>query len=360
MDEVPRQALGAYRDAAGLALRLAATGTAGSTRPPDWSTTFAVAALERLGPLAWQRASAVIADAPPAVRDAWRREAGATRVRNLIHLEQMAAISARCRRLGVAPVWLKGLPLGAMLHGDPLVRPSADLDVFVAPADALAAQEVLREAGWTMLQPSSTGDSAWRLETGGHELWLETHVSLADWRLPHLRFDPPAARTVVLSGTPFDAFGGDQLAAYLAVNLAKHWHSPLLWWLEMERYWTSLAPEDRDRAAAAALRAGARRYLRWALRGVAAIARATAGNDAALAAVGVHRSGRRLVHPSVRHLRLADGWRDRWRALRPWLGAAREALDPSRARRRLGVLRRLIAGVAVRRRPPDAARERAT
>jgi hypothetical protein len=91
------------------------------------------------------------------------------------------------------------------------------------------------------------------------------------------------------------------------VQLAKHAASPLLWFVDLATLWQTLAANGRARALDSARRAGAARYLVWALAIVERLPAAAAGDVGALRALGVDRDGTiRRGHNALRVASLAD------------------------------------------------------
>lgn len=68
---------------------------------------------------------------------------------SLMLRQEAASAAGRClQAAGIDYVLFKGILLGELLYGDPLLRPSADVDVLFAEVDRPAAHEALRAAGF--------------------------------------------------------------------------------------------------------------------------------------------------------------------------------------------------------------------
>src|SRR4249920_371078 len=120
------------RDALAVALRLAF----GKPRPgdahADWSLVLDAASRELLTALAWNRSGLFIRrHAGLDLATTWRRAALAAQVRGERQLELVREAMSTLDGAGVDAVVLKGLPLGLRLYGDPFVRCSADIDLYV-------------------------------------------------------------------------------------------------------------------------------------------------------------------------------------------------------------------------------------
>lgn len=294
-------------DAAALstaALRLAVGDGAAATEVRDWGALFALARRERLAALGWARSGAAIrAAADDATVALWRSLwAGAVR-RSERLLAACGEVSAVLASRGVPVVLLKGVPLADRLYGDVSVRCSDDVDCFVGRADRASAGRALRAAGWTSVLGGEPDDETYESPDG--EVRLEVHSTLVGDRLDHLPVGAPASERRRVGSSEVDVHGGPLVPAYLAAHMATHFAPPLLWWLDLYSYWSSLSAEERSEARGAAARAGLGGYLRWGLRGARAVEAALGGDARALRAVGVREAGRRDVHQIWRHLRLA-------------------------------------------------------
>ncbi|HRZ75856.1 MAG TPA: nucleotidyltransferase family protein [Bacteroidales bacterium] len=86
------------------------------------------------------------------------------------------------RGAGIEVMLLKGAALGPLWYGDAGVRPMADLDVMVCPADACRALDLLKEAGWTPEEPGAVeynlryGRAMGLRDAEGWELDLHWHA----------------------------------------------------------------------------------------------------------------------------------------------------------------------------------------
>lgn len=313
----PRLAAQALRLAAGtpeMARRTAAD-------VADWEDLLLLAAFERLAPLAWARSSdAIAAHAPAAIVERWRRLHEHAVVDSLRQLRAMALVNEALAGARVAPVWLKGLPLAQRLYGDFAVRHSSDIDVFVPRAELGRAESVLESLGWTVRESLPSGERLWgHVSPSGDRVWLETHPALADWRMPHLRLPDPSASPVWVGGAVLLAHDPAGSAVHLALQVAKHRYVPLAWWLDAIESWNRLTGDERTAARMLAAAGGARRYLERVERHARHFAEMQAGADDAMRRFGFTGRGRRVFHPALLHLALADGWRARAVAASAWL-----------------------------------------
>jgi hypothetical protein len=302
---------------------------------------------ELLAVLAWHRSGRFIrlhADAETVA--AWRRAALAAEVRGARQLSLVGEVTRMLGEIGVDTVVLKGLPLGARLYGDPFVRCSADIDLFVPASQRSRAAGTLAAAGWARTDGMAPWHESWSIVRGGVEYHLELHSLLVSDHLAHVGAPEAAARRVRLGGVELDAHDGDFVAPYLAVHLATHQLPPLLWLVDFASLWTSLSIRQRLAAEDAAAKANVSRYLDWARARATQLCRAADGDADALGVLGIGPTGRRDVHSIWRHLALAGSTADRFRVLAAFLVPHRVRRDArsvaaytvARLRTRLGAL----------------------
>lgn len=110
-----------------------------------------------------------------------------TRRRQTIALMQRqgAAEAAREALRDIPHVFFKGLGLAEWLYGDPLLRPSVDIDVLVLPADRSRAREALGDGGFTVVPQADQPPYEEALFGHGAHLDLHWHpVSPVRSRIP--------------------------------------------------------------------------------------------------------------------------------------------------------------------------------
>ena len=310
---------GTSRDARQLlavVLRLAlGTPRREDSRAP-WPAVYGAASRELLAALAWHRSGRFIRlHASPETAAAWRRAALAAEVRGERQLALLGEVTRTLGAFGVHSVVLKGLPLGARLYGNPFVRCSADIDLFVAAPERSRAAATLEAIGWERADGMAPWHESWSIERGGVEYHLELHSLVVSDHLAHIAAPAPSAHRTRVGSIDVEAHHGDFLAPYLAVHLATHQLPPLLWFVDFATLWGSLSALERRCAEDAAARAGVSRYLRWACLRAAQIAAAADDDLDALGALGLRAEGRRDMHSIWRHLALAASAADRIRVL---------------------------------------------
>jgi hypothetical protein len=322
------------RDALAVALRLAF----GRPRPEDaradWSLVLVAASRELLTALAWHRSGLFIRrHAGLDVITTWRRAAMAAQVRGEHQLELLREAMTTLDDAGVETVVLKGMPLGVRLYGDPFVRCSADIDLYVPARQRGRAATTLRALGWRRTDGVAPWHEAWSSERAGEEYHLELHSVLVSDHLVHVGAPAPISARVAIAGTELAGHVGDFLAPYLAVHLATHQMPPMLWLVDFTTLWSSLSEAARARAAAAARAARVAPYLTWAVEQASLVERVAASDWGALGALGIDEHRRRDRHSIWRHLQLASSNLDRVRLVGAFL-------VPRRVRGNLGALAR--------------------
>ena len=300
----PSAPIAAQRTAA-ILLRLA-LGRAVEDTAVDWAGVLAMALRERLAGVIWLRAGDLIRSAAPAdVVDRWRTLAVVIDRRGRERLEALGHAVVILESDGIRPLVLKGMPLAVRLYGDPFVRASDDIDLFIAPAQRTRARRALEIAGWTCID----GNAPWdELFSAPHQprLYLEVHETLVTDYLKHVHMPPPEASSLTIEGTDLAALCGAAEPAYLAAHLAGHQLPPLLWAVDFFTLWSHLQAPERAAAQALASRVGLRRYLEWAIDLAATVSLAADHDEPALARLGVCEGPRSDRHLSItRHARLA-------------------------------------------------------
>ena len=300
--------------AVAVALRLALGTPRLADRHADWRHVFDVASRELLVPLAWWRSGPLIrSHAPPAIGHAWRRTALAAHLRGQQQLELLRIATGALDDAAVDAVVLKGMPLGERLYGDPFVRCSADIDLYVPARQRTRATVALETVGWRRGSGGPPWHETWSLWHDETEFHLEVHSSLVSDHLAHLPVGAPETATMAVGGEVVRALGGAFVAPYLAAHLATHQLPPLLWLVDFATLLGRLSDSERLEAERAAQLAGLGRYLTWARGRAVLIDRASEDDAAALGALGIDRDGRRDVHSIRRHLALAASIRDKVR-----------------------------------------------
>ncbi|MEZ4766862.1 MAG: nucleotidyltransferase family protein [Caldilineales bacterium] len=159
-------------------------------QPIDWDLLAELAALH--GVVGLVRRNLVTLDARASVpAGAWQRMQNAANqiaFDGVLQLRETERMSAALNRAGIEPIILKGHALADQLYADPLVRPSADIDLLVARSDLARAEDALAATGYVPLSASKRASqlqqsyhvSLYREAMPGLQVLLELHWDLGD------------------------------------------------------------------------------------------------------------------------------------------------------------------------------------
>jgi len=121
--------------------------------PDDWDTVRAAAETHDLGALVYVRVKQHNVTLPPVVGDVLRASYVAGAARNMRLFDALGKILRSCETAGTPVIPLKGACLAERIYGDIALRPMADLDLLVKPADLPSAIETLRRLRYVADQP---------------------------------------------------------------------------------------------------------------------------------------------------------------------------------------------------------------
>ena len=232
----------------------------------DWRTLCDLAERERLLGVIWRRSAAAIRSAAPRETSLdWQRRAVLLGVNVERQLELLATSVTALSAAGVNAVVLKGAPLAQRLYGDFTVRPTLDIDLYVAATERSAARRVLGELGWRHTAGVAPEEENFQRTIAGRLFRLEVHSTALDDALLHRVAFPVEQAAVSVGGHVLPAHTGRYVPAYLAAHLVKHNEKPILWALDFYMLWSSLSQADREAALGAAGDVGLARHLAWAV-----------------------------------------------------------------------------------------------
>jgi hypothetical protein len=254
-------------DAASLytLLRLA-LGEPPSAPVADWRALYHLGERERLLGISWRRsADAIRAAAPREVSLEWQRQAVLLGLNVERQLELLVQAVAALTDAGVHVVVLKGAPLGQRLYGDFTVRPTIDVDLYVAAPERAAARRALGELGWRRTAGVAPEEETFQRTIDGRLFRLEVHSTALDDALLHRVVFPVEHGMASVGVHTLPAHTGRYLPAYLAAHLIKHNEKPVLWVLDFHALWSALPATEREDAVRAAREVGLGRHLDWAI-----------------------------------------------------------------------------------------------
>jgi Uncharacterised nucleotidyltransferase/Peptidase S24-like len=341
-DAVPRASTTSALDVARCVLALA-TGRADAEATWPWEAIEALAVRECCGPLVWHRAGdAVRRHAPPAVVDSLRSHAVTTAWRLRRRLDVLRTVLETLSGAGVAALVHKGMPLSEALYGDPFVRPSADVDLFVGAADRGAARRALVGAGWEWVEGAEPFEEAFvRRDRAGAER-VEVHTFALGDLLAHLPRPFIRTHAVVLEGVRLEVPSLASHAVTLSTHLSQHRQLPLLFAIDFATLWERLTPDDREEARARARASRVDAYLEFASRFGGLLEGSPDVQSGLLRDIGFGTERGDMGHPAWRDLRFARG-ADRARVAIGWLHPPRVRGAPGGPlRAQLRRLRRVV------------------
>lgn len=247
-----------------------------SAQTIDWQRLSQLAALHGVVGLARRTLTALDAQASVPAQPWQALEAAATQIAfdGMLHLRETARMVAALAQAGIDPLLLKGQALADLLYGDPLLRPSGDIDLLIRQEEMSAAQQALAAVGYVPQSGAwldyqlrhSYHISLWREVMPGRRVLLELHWDLGPRNL--FGYDLAAwrrqAQTFTLAGVPaaLRRFAPDDQLLHLALHMRKHRYVGLRWLVDMaellRRFQATL---DWPYLAAAAQQAGLRTLL---------------------------------------------------------------------------------------------------
>lgn len=205
----------------------------------DWDKVERLALAHRVqGLVAHGAASASVS---AAVARTWAAIADRVKRRALDDLAETVRLSRALGDAGIQHAILKGVPLGVRAFGTPILKQSWDIDLLVAPADAVAAAQALVELGYAPHVParrfteaefrrwSAVSKEAEFRSPGGRTAELHWAVSDHPMLLSGIGVDSADRPVELLQGAQVPTLGDSANLAYLAVHGASHGWSRLKW-----------------------------------------------------------------------------------------------------------------------------------
>jgi hypothetical protein len=143
-----------------------ARGAAEAAGPGSWEAVRCLAEREGLAPLLYHVAHGQDL-LPPDVEERLRLAYYATARQNLLSLHELERVLTALSAAGIPAIVLKGAALIQAVYQNPALRPMADLDLLLRPADVRPAIDILTGLGY-----QATGDEP----HPGHRLIYETQI----------------------------------------------------------------------------------------------------------------------------------------------------------------------------------------
>jgi hypothetical protein len=308
------------QDSAATAIGLALGQPGEPVHRVDWSQVLVVASAERIAVLGWLRSGEFIRGAAPSgIVSSWR--ALAIHADELAHVQWSAAceLSSRLEDDGISAVVLKGIPLASRLYGYAGARVSCDIDLYIPSGQRAKAAHVIRTSGWQWWAGEEPWDVSYLRADGGRTLYLEVHSSLLGEALAHCGPLGIESERWEFGGSFSSAMSGETLPAYLAANVVKHVHVPVISYFDLATLWGSLGDDGRRNAIAVARSARLYRYMAWAIQKADGLIDACRGDGPTIRGYGIVKGEKRALHGHVRLMSLADSPIDAARVLGSWV-----------------------------------------
>lgn len=152
----------------------------------DWDTLAELAARHRGIPALYQGLVQAHRDAvPPATAERMRQRFVYWAMRNLMLTSQIHTVLQAFRADGIEALCLKGLAIGALAYGDPILRETSDLDLLVRRDDFARARAALVACGYRP-DVSARREEAYLREHHGFAFRSEKGDVDLHWNLAHL------------------------------------------------------------------------------------------------------------------------------------------------------------------------------
>jgi len=192
--------------------------------------------------------------------------------RNLALAAELVKLTSALREHKIPVLAYKGPVLGQQLYGDATLRQFRDLDILVAPADALRTSEVLRQLGYEDVAPFSpsllrkhvASQCEWQMAGADTGTLIELHWALFPrYASFDLSFDElrRASVEIAIAGEAVRAPALDHLALALSAHGTKHFWYRLGWLVDFALVMRDRADADADQLLGDAVGRGMRRIL---------------------------------------------------------------------------------------------------
>lgn len=203
-----------------------------------WPRFVRTARFHRVQGLVWKSLSPLSKVVPVDVAKQLAADARAIAAANLRIAVESRELRAAFARAGVTLLFVKGLTVGGLAYGDPLLKMGWDTDLLIDPAQLEQAASVLRARNYRLVVPSAPGrlqswhrlrkDSEWASDRGLH---VELHSRLIENRrlIPTIDVRSPARDVAVAPGILLPTLDHDELFAYLCVHGASSLWFRLKW-----------------------------------------------------------------------------------------------------------------------------------
>jgi hypothetical protein len=153
-------------------------------------------------------------------------------------VREYIALAEEFSRAQIPMLFVKGLPLAALIYRSPMLKMGWDIDIVVQAADLTEAARALANRGFEPAHPSRehrlerwhklSKESVWRRPDGVH---VELHTRLSDnpGLIPGIGAHSPSQQVELVPGGMVATLARDELFAYLSVHGASSAWFRLKW-----------------------------------------------------------------------------------------------------------------------------------
>jgi len=197
----------------------------------QWDSLLRQASLHAMGPCLSRYCEGRAADVPPPVLAQLRQEQANVRAYNFFLIQELGRLTEGMKERGINTLAWKGPALAAAVYGEPGLRPCADLDLMVQPAQMDAAVVLLEGMGYREMAVA-TGGHTRNLERVSPKAIVELHQMVVQ---PHFSVSLSAdelmrgASSVRTLGGSIPVPAPEKLLLMLCIHGSKHVWERLIW-----------------------------------------------------------------------------------------------------------------------------------
>jgi hypothetical protein len=276
----------------------------------DWDRFVRVARYHRIQGLVWNCLSSTEARVPRPAADDLASDARSIAVANLRIAIEARELRVQFEAANVPIMFVKGLTVGTLAYGNPMLKMGWDTDLLVDPTQLDEAARLLQSRGYRPVVPAAPADlqswhrlekeSVWNRDDGLH---VELHTRLANQLalIPNIDINSPSREVEVAPGIALPTLKEDELFAYLCVHGASSLWFRLKWITDLAAILHGVPHEEIERLYYQSLKLGAGRASGSALL-LADSLYGTLGDSTLRSVLGRERTSHRLLNAALRQL----------------------------------------------------------